>query len=56
MSFEEFPVCFQSFICNEKARVDCFRLQYVEHFDSKKVVLFRKNIYICPNEVKAAFF
>ncbi|MEE0996213.1 MAG: hypothetical protein U0L74_02380 [Paludibacteraceae bacterium] len=38
--------------------VDCLRLQYVdvERFDSKKVVLVGKNIYICPNMIKAAFF
>lgn len=50
------PFVFGLLYVMKRRVVDCLRLQYVEHFDSKKVVLFRKNIYICPNEVKAAFF
>jgi hypothetical protein len=53
---KNFPFVFGLLYVMERRVVDCFRLQYVERFDSKKVVLFRKNIYICPNEVKAAFF
>ncbi len=53
---KNFPFVFSFLYVMERRVVDCLRLQYVERFVSKKVVLFRKNIYICPNEVKAAFF
>lgn len=53
---KNFPFVFGILYVMERRVIDCLRLQYVERFVSKKVVLFRKNIYICPNEVKAAFF
>ena len=58
MPFEKFSVCFRIIIVMERRVFDCLRLQYVdvERFDSKKVVLVGKNIYICPNMIKAAFF
>lgn len=53
---KNFPFVFSLLYVMKRRVVDCLRLQYVERFVSKKVVLFRKNIYICPNEVKTAFF
>jgi hypothetical protein len=55
---KNFPFVFGLLYVMERRVVDCFRLQYVdvECFDSKKVVLVGKNIYICPNMIKAAFF
>lgn len=53
---KNFPFIFCLLYVMKRRGGDCLRLQYVERFDSKKVVLFRKNMYICPNEVKAAFF
>lgn len=55
---KNFPFVFGLLYVMERRVIDCFRLQYVdvERFDSKKVVLVGKNIYICPNLIKAAFF
>lgn len=53
---KKFPFVFGLLYVMKRRVVDCLRLQNVERFDSKKVVLFRKNIYICPNMIKAAFF
>lgn len=53
---KNFPFVFGLLYVMERRVVDCLRLQYVERFDSKKVVLVGKNIYICPNMIKAAFF
>lgn len=55
---KNFPFVFSLLYVMKRRVVDCLRLQYVdvERFDSKKVVLVGKNIYICPNMIKAAFF
>jgi hypothetical protein len=55
---KNFPFVFGFLYVMKRRMVDRLRLQYVdvERFDSKKVVLVGKNIYICPNMIKAAFF